>query len=140
MRQTFENRETLEAEREFRKRLEDRWGCVLKKMPRAYEIDFCSTQNEDICAWVEAKCRNNTHSKYSTYMLSLHKYFAGKRLSEETGVPFRLAVRFTNIDMVYEYSPKHNLKLVMRGRTVQQRDWQDTEPVVLIPMTYFKEV
>lgn len=70
-------------------------------------------------------------------MLSLHKWMSLKQISDVTGLPAIVAAKFT--DGICYTLVGVMPELSIGGRT-DRADWQDVEPVVLIPIAYMKPV
>ena len=140
MRKHYENSETLANEMKFRQKIESVWNCTLKKMHYHHIIDFMLIYNNEARSWVEVKCLNKTSNKYPHTILSLSKFMKGVEYYNVTGLPFVFATRLEDGDYYYKYDPEHP-KFVIRwgGRTKQTRDKYDIEPIINIPMVYFKE-
>jgi hypothetical protein len=112
------------------------WRCLARKAPKFYQNDYFLVRGDDVVAVVEIKCRENAHDKYSTYMLSAHKWMHGVAWEGSLKVPFLLVVQFT--DGLYYCRPKECKRLVRIGGRVDRNDRADIEPVVHIPMDEFK--
>ena len=152
MRKQYENKESLQAENDFKETIEQSWDCVLKKMHYHHIIDFMLTRNKVAKAWVEVKCLNKTYDKFPCTILSLSKFMKGVEYYNTTGLPFIFATRLNAevedgdgieyySDWYYSYNPKHpKFEIIWGGRTKQTRDKFDIEPIIQIPMVYFKEI
>lgn len=136
MRQIYENSATLSVENTFAHSLELLWACELKKLSYKYQLDYCCMRNREVVSWLELKCRSNHFLKYPTYMVSLDKWMKGIQLSEASGVPAFLAVRFTDADAYVRIG--RGVGTVGYGGRTDRGDSQDVEPVVLVPMDKFK--
>lgn len=135
----YETDEDLKREEAYLQDLKDYFGCGAVKLPIKYRLDYALLNGEEITGWLEIRIRNNRSDAYTEYMISMDKWFKGIELYEQTNKPFFLAVRFLDKDMLFKYVGI-GMKAIYRGRTKNIRDWQDTEPVIMIPMKYFLEV
>tara|TARA_R100001530_G_C4317687_1_gene154800 strand:+ start:1971 stop:2396 length:426 start_codon:yes stop_codon:yes gene_type:complete len=141
LRTYYENDSTLKNESDFKEKIMAAWGCDLKKMHYHHIIDFMLIQDKVAKAWVEVKCLNKTRNKYPCTILSLSKFMKGVEYYNVTGLPFIFATRLEDGDYYYRHDPKHpKFEVIMGGRTKQTRDKYDIEPIIQIPMVYFKEV
>jgi hypothetical protein len=71
-------------------------------------------------------------------MISVLKWETGIMRAQATGLPFIIAIGFTDSIKYYRYSSKHKVSFTWGGRTRTARDQSDIEPVVHIPMELFK--
>tara|TARA_Y100001963_G_C6608772_1_gene366047 strand:+ start:313 stop:744 length:432 start_codon:yes stop_codon:yes gene_type:complete len=141
LRTYYENNATLKNESKFKERIMAAWDCDLKKMHYHHIIDFMLTRNRVAKAWVEVKCLNKTRNQYPYTILSLSKFMKGVEYYNVTGLPFIFATRLKDEDMYYRYNPEHpKFEIIWGGRTKQTRDKYDIEPVIQIPMVFFKEI
>jgi hypothetical protein len=136
-RPVYENTATLAAESEFAAKIEKVFGCTLKKLPMRYSVDFMCVCGINLLSWSELKNRNIRSDQYPNYFLSLQKWISGNQLSCETGAQFRLFVRFTDCDMWLNCS-QHSFSFITYGGRVDRDDWQDMEPMVVLPLTNFQ--
>ena len=138
MRQIYETAADLKNEREVAEMLTHAWCADLKKTPPKYPYDYIAIDGTEVVAFIEIKNRNNAADKYETYMISLDKIVQCQTASVISGVGFYLVVRFTDKVMFWSFS--ENQFHVESGGRFDRGDKQDVEPVVHIPMIYFKEV
>jgi hypothetical protein len=120
--------------------IETAWGCTLKKQPISYRIDFAGVRNNEIRCWVEVKSRDCESTRYPTLMLSVNKWVSGLNLARITGLPFVLAVGFADCIKYLRCNPNEIPQVAYKwgGRTRKPRDSADIEPVVHIPLKFFK--
>ena len=138
-RKMYENAAHLKAERDVADVLEQAWKCELKKLSYKLTVDFAIVRESIIYGWIEVKCRNISYNHSKKYMISMHKINQARELSDKTGLPFMLVVKFT--DGIYFYKDKrekHELK--WGGRFATQRDEQDLEPCYYIDTKLFREL
>lgn len=149
-RQLFETSQHAEAEAAFVKTIMLAKKVKMHKLPISYRLDYLVSDSESrAIALAELKCRNNASNIYPTYAISLAKYDQGLRLTDHlchdlTSEPIRflLFVRFTDKDMYYKHSPINSPEICCRwgGRIWDARDEDDREPMVHIPMKFFKDL
>lgn len=137
MRPLYESSEDLANEQQVAKFLSEKWGCTFKKLPISYHIDWVVMRDKPQ-AFVELKCRKNESKKYPTLLLSLNKWMRGKELSKELGIPFIVAVKWTD-GVFFHTAGSADVSYGFGGRT-DREDSQDIEPVVLIPVENFKRI
>lgn len=141
----YEKPADLAAEAQVAAQLANHWGCKMEKLPKFYRTDWAIAVGQTIKGFVEIKCRNNTRYKYDTYMLSLLKWSENVQLAITTGIPFVLAVQWTDSVgylKVDESNYRHiqsKCSFSMGGRT-DRGDSQDMEPVIHIPVGMFHKV
>ena len=130
MRQTYENTASLRKEADFQKTIETAWRCKLQKMHKHHIIDFMVVDDDKTAkAFIEVKCLNKTYNQFPCAILSLSKFMKGIEYFNVNG------------DYFYRYEKEHpKFEISWGGRTKQTRDKFDIEPIVKIPMVYFKEI
>ena len=72
-------------------------------------------------------------------MISMHKINKGRELSDATGLPFFLVIRF-NHDTYYYKDRREKHQLRWAGRIKTQRDAQDQEPCYFIDIGLFRKL
>ena len=137
MRQMFETAETKEREQRLGDIVAHKWRCELQKVSIKYHLDCLALRDDIPLAWVELRCRTNPMLQYPTYLISLAKVQGAKRLEEDTGLPAFLVVEWSD-KIGYVNLAQVNWTLGFGGRN-EVRDWQDQEPVCLIPIDTFQE-
>ncbi|QDP55600.1 MAG: hypothetical protein Tp152DCM223801_16 [Prokaryotic dsDNA virus sp.] len=140
MRETYENKNSLEKENAFSQKIEGFWGCKLQKMHKHHIIDYMVVNNKAAVAWLEVKCLNRTYKQYPHFILSYSKYMKGVEYYRTSRLPFLFAVRLYDGDYYYRYDKTDNYKIIWGGRTKNTRDEFDVEPIIQIPITEFKEI
>ena len=135
-RTVYENEATLSREREFADMLAGRVDMGLQKLPRQYRVDFAMVDKKsgEVYCWLETKCRTGRSFKH--FMLSLSKWQAGIRLSQETGKPFLIGFRWKDGDYILQVN-KDYIPLLLVGGRDDRDDPEDIEPVVQIPKKMF---
>ena len=136
-RKIYETQGDLDREHEFKQELEEKLSCSLVKLPIRYCLDFAAVRNRKVVAFVEIKHRTNNIDAYPTYMISLAKLQAAKRLSEDGKVPSFLVVQWTDIRGTTNLATC-NFSIEMGGRT-DREDSQDIEPVAHIELSEFNK-
>ena len=136
VRPRYETKENLAQETEVLELLCRQWTCVAKKLPDRYELDYLLMRGEKAKAWLEIKVRTNNHRNYSTYMISLGKVLAARKMTEGTSLPSFLAVQWQDRMGYIRLDRLEETEIVMGGRT-DRGDAQDVEPVVLFPVQDF---
>jgi len=105
------------------------------KLPKFYAIDYALTKyNGQIVGWLEIKSRTIPSNKYSSYILSYRKWREGISISQESGLPYYLAVKWTDKLGVITFPNSIQTNLVIGGR-IDRSDPDDIEPMVEIPIT-----
>ena len=136
----YENKQSLANESKFKEKIIKVWDCDLKKMHYHHVIDFMVVEDKKAKAWLEVKCRNRNYNQFPHVMLSLNKYMKGIDYYSKTKLPFILAIRFLDGDYYFKYHRQYpTFDIVWGGRTKNQRDEFDVEPIINIPTTYFTE-
>lgn len=139
VRPLYENTATKDAERIVAEKIAKRRNLTVHKLPIQYRIDFAlvSQPKREVVRFLEVKCRTNLRAKYDTYLLSLLKYTSALHLTRDTGVPVLLAVQWADALGIWQVAQIDRPEVVMGGRS-DRADWQDQEPVVMIPVSMFK--
>jgi hypothetical protein len=144
----YENEDTLKAERAIAQEIAQINKCFCAKLPVRYAVDFAlvDQKTKQIKWWMEVKTRPKysmkSIGKMGGYMISLGKWMEIVKLCSMTNIRFILAVdcldglwaTWTSLDKAISNSsmfPPH-----MGGRS-DRNDWQDHEPVILIPESMF---
>jgi hypothetical protein len=135
MRPQYESQASIDDEMRVAREVQRTTGLYLRRLPPRYPADFVIEHNEELRAFCEVKVRDCASKDFPAYMLSLAKWAALQRLSEFAGARAILIVRWTD-RTAWATVPDHGLKVVIGGR-VDRDDWQDVEPVALIPMDLF---
>jgi hypothetical protein len=134
MRPYYENQRDLSNEHLVATILKEK-GIDLVKMPVSYRLDFAILRKGKVRGFAEVKTRNNRHNKYPTLMISLGKVMAARQLSEVTGTPSFLLVKF--LDGLYWCNFASPFNLEIGGRTDRQ-DAADIEPVAHFAISAFR--
>lgn len=117
------------------------WMCEHTKMPKKYSLDYALTRNNLVVAYVEVKDRPSWKN-YSTYMLSLYKFNRSLSLAAAQDRPCYFAARLKDSIMwtVISELPRNVAENTQIGGWGEPRDDDDIEPVVHIPISYFREL
>jgi len=144
MRPTYENKQSLDAERKTVETLSKMWKVRFIKMPISYHLDYSMVQKDSVVGFAEVKVRTNPITQYDTYMIALSKVLKARQLSEATKKPSILIVNWriinkdpTKNDCIGWINFKREFELGFGGRK-DRNDWQDQEPVALYPISMFK--
>lgn len=134
-RPTYENADSLKQEEEFALLLSQKFNWTFQKLPRKYLLDCAVLEHGRVVAFVELRVRSNPVDRYPTYMLALGKFLAADQLHRVTGLPVTFYVRWAD---AWGCMPLHTVNgpVEFGGRT-DRGDWQDIEPVVMIPLSKF---
>lgn len=132
----YESTADIQNEQQVAQALADRWGCDLAKMPKAYPCDWAFVREGAVVGLAEIKCRKVPSGRYKTLILSLHKWTQLQQFSQHT--PAVLVARF---DDCIKWAPIDGKpRLVAIGGRQDRGDWQDTEPVIHIPIAEMRTV
>jgi len=154
----YETTGTLQDEMSFQEWFALRNNLHIKKMPRAYGIDFAVyNQNHILMGFVEYKTRNHTMDQlrqWGGYKLSVHKFMRMVEMTEQTGRQACLFIQTKELPNTHYWRFKvesgqlalfpiqdwepYKGGVAVSGRKREQIDPQDTEPAVLIPCDYFQ--
>lgn len=124
----------------------NRFGFSYAKLPYYKHIDYLlyNAKTKRARAWVEVKVRSHSYGRFPTLLISSLKWSEGLKLSQTTGIPFWILIRWD--DGLYGYTARMEdvssgrVWLEYGGRTVLTRDEGDIEPVIHIPIGCFKKV
>ena len=136
-RKIYETQADLNKEKNIKKELEKKWSCNLIKLPIRYCLDYVALRNKRVVAFIEIKHRTNKIHAYPTYMLSLAKVQAAKRLAEDVRVPSFLVVQWADVLGATNLATC-KFSIEMGGRT-DRKDSQDIEPVAHIDLGEFNK-
>jgi hypothetical protein len=136
MRLIYERPEDIAAERTALDRACEVWRCSAEKLPMKYELDYLLLREGKGVAWLEIKSRTNEYLAYPTYMISLGKVMAARRLSEASQLPSFLLVQWSDVCGYVRLDSLLDFRTAVGGRT-DRGDEQDIEPVALIPVGEF---
>lgn len=142
MRPMYETEQDLRNEQHAISRAEQKWNCVMMKLPIRYHLDFIAKRGDKAVAFCEVKTRNYSMEKIGLmggYLMSIGKWSAAKQLHDCSGLPFILIVR--TLDGIWyatfrDFTPDN---VLIRGRT-DRDDWQDVEPCVLLDVAKFSKL
>ena len=133
-----------ENERKFKRDIELIWHCDLEKLPIVYSFDFAFIRYNQIMGWIELKNRSFSSTRFQDSLINLSKWQKGIQLIETTGLPSVLGVRYTDVDLYYNFKKEDimsgKVKIKWGARTKKTRDWQDIGPAVHIPISLFSDI
>ena len=136
MRLIYEKPEDIAAERTALDKACEIWKCTAEKLPIKYELDYLLLREGKGVAWLEIKSRTNTRLAYPTYMISLGKIMAARRLSEASQLPSFLLIQWSDACGYIRIDSLLDFRTAVGGRT-DRGDEQDIEPVAMIPVGEF---
>ena len=136
MRLIYEKPEDLAAEKTALDKACEIWKCTAEKLPMKYELDYLLLREGKGVAWLEIKSRTNPRAAYPTYMISLGKIMAARRLSEASQLRSFLLVQWSDYCGYVRLDSLLDFTTAVGGRT-DRGDEQDIEPVALIPIVGF---
>jgi len=132
----YETNDNLSAEAWFIDGLCTLWECGAWKLPLRYKLDYALSRGKSIKAFLEIKVRNYRKDAFEDYMISMDKVLTARRYSDFAKVPSLLAVEWLDASGFIDLGTMKNFSLGFGGRT-DRGDSEDTEPVVLIPISDF---
>lgn len=136
-RPTYETQKDLDGEREIFAAMEAKWAVKVQKLPVSYRVDAALVKDGAIVGFAEVKDRKCSLSTFPTIFISLGKWQAMNDLYNDTGKFVYWVVRFTDALCAFMVAGEEAEDLRWGGRTVQQRDTADVEPMVHIETTRF---
>jgi hypothetical protein len=134
VRPIYETPENRAAEAEIAAVIERTWSCDLHKLPMHYKLDYMASKHDQLVAWLEVKRRHCNRDTYETIYLSLIKVMAAHSLHSITGKRCFFIVQFNDC---LAYADILGERTVSFGGRTDRGDWQDEEPLVLIPKSDF---
>jgi hypothetical protein len=138
VRPIYETAQDRQRENEVRQYIVETYKCKYKKTEILSGVDGYLYDADDVpVAVVEIKCRNNTHGKYPTYMISASKWRNARELAENINALFILVVRFT--DGIYAVKGDTDYPTAKGGRW-DRGDAKDIEECMYIPLDKFKKI
>lgn len=115
----------------------DGLGYGLEKLPVQYRLDFAIFKDGRCLGFAEVKTRTFEMNKYPTVMISLSKVMAAKSLSDTTGLPCYLIVKYTDVIARLDFSDPYELRM---GGRVDRGDPQDRDICAFYPKERFTVV
>jgi hypothetical protein len=145
IRPKYETDINIQREEEVAKMIGEAWSCLISKpLPHRYVVDRAVTQNNELKVWVEIKNSTQKKDAFPEYTIALHKIAKGLELAKATGVKFILVVRFdsnnNSKDVYWIECNERMFKRIRWGGVLVERDSQDQEPMVCIPMYQFEKL
>jgi hypothetical protein len=138
----YETKQDLINENEMKSVLEAKWSCVLNKLPIKYNLEWLAMRGKVPMAFIEFKHREKLSIKsWSRYMMSLDKWIRAQQLSKEMKIPFIMVVTFMEGTYygIFPHDDSHDVRYMFGGR-FDRGDAQDVEPMVLLPLKFFKKL
>lgn len=133
----YETSDDLSREREVALKLAKNYKLEAIKLPKMYPVDWALCQGSAISSFIEIKCRKNQKNKYSTLILSLHKWQAMMEFERIAKIRTLLVVEF--IDALACIRANSMFQVMIGGRD-DRNDPQDKEPVIHIPIKAMKNI
>ena len=119
--------------------VEARFNCTLHKMPMKYTLDFAAVRDNSVVAFVEARQRKIPSTQYDEYMISMNKLTAAQVLTQTTGLPCRLVIRWSdNVTKMIQLPPRYYE--IRIGGSTRRGDWQDIEPLAYFKIADMKDI
>ena len=135
----YETQADRDNEQDIAGIVEARFNCTLHKMPMKYTLDFAAVRNDAVVAFIEARQRKIPSTQYSEYMISMNKLTAAHMLTQTTGLPCRLVIRWSdNVTKMIQVPPKdYDIRI---GGSTRRNDWQDIEPLAYFKIADMKDI
>ncbi len=115
------------------------WMVEAQKIPKKYSLDYALTRNNLVIAYCETKDRPSWRG-YQTYMLSAYKFNRAIELAIAQERPCYFVARLGDSIMwtILDQLPREVIGNTQIGGWGNPRDDDDIEPVVHIPIAYFR--
>ena len=135
----YETQADRDNEQGIARIVEQRFGCTLHKMPMKYTLDFAAVRDDSVVAFIEARQRKIPSTQYDEYMIALHKLADAHKLTQLTGLPCRLVVRWSdNVTKMIKLPPDdYEIRI---GGSTRRGDWQDIEPLAYFKIADMKDI
>ena len=116
-------------------------GATWKKLPeQRYAVDFAIFRNDVLVAFAEVKRRRNNKATYDTLMISLSKMLSGRELAQAYGVRFLVGIGWDDATAYWKMPADWEPVIVNWGGRTDRSNALDEEPVVHIPVGWFRNV
>jgi len=112
------------------------WGCDVNKTPPKAPYDYCVTRGGLIKAIIEIKMRRNSHDHYPTFLLSVDKVVRCRQHAQLMRCPFVVVVQYTDTLKWWRFAEGEFTAEI--GGRFDRNDDLDIEPVIHVPIQYFK--
>ena len=112
----------------------DGLGYGLEKLPMQYRLDFAIFKDGDCLGFAEVKTRSFEMNKYPTVMISLSKVMTAKVITETTGLPCYLIVKYSDVISRLDFSDPYELRM---GGRADRSDPQDRDICAFYPVERF---
>lgn len=136
----YETAADVDREREVAEWVGALRGCLVRKNPRLYPVDYCALRDGAVVGWIEVKCRKYTRAQienWGGYLMGATKVAGMANLIAVSKLPAVLCVNLAGEIFVMNYDPAATFRTEFRGR-VDRNDPDDMEPCVMFPMNQFK--
>ena len=105
-------------------------GWQFEKIPMQYRMDFAIFRDGECRGFAELKSRNVFMNTYPSVMISLSKVLAARWLTEATGLPAYLVVRYQDALTRLDFSDYYELRM---GGRADRGDPQDRDICAYYP-------
>ncbi len=113
------------------------WKASCYRLPRFYSLSHTLVENKKPICFLDVRIRKFPHNQFPTVMLPLSKILRGVEIQNATGIPFVLAVQFS--DGVWYCRPGDmlmdsltNVHIDNRNKTAKPGVMQEIEPQVMV--------
>jgi hypothetical protein len=147
MSRLYESAKSKEDELRVAKILCAHWGYRYIELKPTYEVDFALMRFNDVGAMLEVRKINFTYEsmeKYGGCLISPFKYLAMQKWQKEFNLVMIFAIEIP--DGIYalivkpdEEWPKWDKKIKLGGMSKPRDKW-DIEPLLQIPMKFFRKI
>lgn len=139
-RPVYETEQNLSQEQAVALTISKAWDIGVRKLKKLYPFDWAFIYEGEVTGFLEIKCRTNASADYADYMISADKIRWACSMISAFDCRCILAVQWTDRLGAHNINPEQfNYVLEMGGRN-DRGDDQDIEPVVKIPLKWFKTI
>ena len=125
-------------EDKLRARIEQAWGCELKRFGKLCAIDFYALRHNRMVGLVEIKCRHHPMNQYPTVFLNVRKWLALQLAQQGLGVPAMFVVGFDDAVRFIPINEVNTSDIRMAGTTHLVKSHADIEPIIYIQLDTMK--
>jgi hypothetical protein len=136
MRPLYETTENRSDELAIALQLRTLCNCDIRKLKNVYRVDYAALRNNRVIAWIEIKRRHRTFDQYPDCYLSFEKAMFAQSLHLMSKLPCTMVVQFDDC-LAFADMLVPGRQIEFAGR-FDRGDWQDVEPIVLVPMAEFR--
>jgi hypothetical protein len=136
---SYQTQANLKREHEIIEFLKKKWCFDYEKLDDFSVIDFVCNRHGKPVAYIEVKTKNEPYVKYETYICTTADINYGLKLSQESGLPVFLVVKWP--DFFGYLKINHNNYRSRKSGQSNRNDPRDYNTLVyLIPRKEFKEI